>query len=233
LGALPGRAGRDRRRLARREGGPLSIVPEAIERYAEAHTTPPGDLLDRLAEETRAQLSAPEMLTGAIEGRLLQFLVWSLRPRRVLELGTYSGYSAISMAAALPPDGRIDTCEVDETHAAIAEGYVEEAGYGDRVTIHVGPALETIERLEGEFDFAFVDADKVNYVAYYEALLPRLADGGLMAFDNTLWSGRVVDPDDSPATRTILELNDRLASDPDVVVVQLSIRDGITLVRRA
>ena len=102
------------------------------------------------------------MLTGAIEGRLLQFLVWALRPRRVLELGTYSGYSAISMAAALPPGGRIDTCEVDEAHAAVAERYVEEAGCGDRVTIHLGPALETIERLEGEFDFVFVDADKVN-----------------------------------------------------------------------
>jgi caffeoyl-CoA O-methyltransferase len=190
-------------------------------------------LLDRLEQETRAQLSAPEMLTGAIEGRFLQFLVWALQPRRVLELGTYSGYSAISMAAALPPGGRIDTCEVDETHAAVAERYLEEAGYGDRVTIHFGPALEAIARLEGEFDFVFVDADKANYVAYYEVLFPRLAVGGLMAFDNTLWSGRVLDPDDSPGTRAILELNDRLASNPDVVVVQLSVRDGITLVRRA
>ena len=204
-----------------------------MEQYAELHTTPPGDLLARLAEETRAQLDSPEMLTGPIEARFLQFLVYALRPRRVLELGTYSGYSAISMAAALPPGGRIDTCEVDETHAAIAARYVEEAGYDDRVTIHLGPALETIERLEGEFDFVFVDADKVSYLAYYETLLPRLTEGGLMAFDNTLWSGRVVEPDDSPATRAILELNERLASDPAVVVVQLSIRDGITLVRRA
>ena len=204
-----------------------------MEQYAELHTTPPGDLLARLAEETRAQLDSPEMLTGPIEARFLQFLVYALRPRRVLELGTYSGYSAISMAAALPPGGRIDTCEVDETHAAIAARYVEEAGYDDRVTIHIGPALETIERLEGEFDFVFVDADKVGYLAYYERLLPRLTEGGLMAFDNTLWSGRVVEPDDSPATRAILELNERLASDPAVVVVQLSIRDGITLVRRA
>ncbi len=204
-----------------------------MEQYAELHTSPPGDLLARLAEETRAQLESPEMLTGPIEARFLQFLVYALRPRRVLELGTYSGYSAISMAAALPPGGRIDTCEVDETHAAVAARYVEEAGYDDRVTIHLGPALETIERLEGEFDFVFVDADKVSYLAYYETLLPRLAEGGLMAFDNTLWSGRVVEPDDSPATRAILELNERLASDRAVVVVQLSIRDGITLVRRA
>jgi len=209
------------------------VVPEAIERYAEAHTTAPGSLLDRLAAQTRAELSSPQMLTGPIEGRLLQFLVHALGARRVLELGTYSGYSAISMAAALPPGGRIDTCEVEEAHAAVARRFVEEAGYGDRVTIHLGPALETIERLEGEFDFVFVDADKVNYVTYYEVLLPRLAGRGLMAFDNTLWAGRVLEPDDSPATRAILELNDRLASDPTVVAVQLTVRDGITLVRRA
>jgi len=209
------------------------VVPEAIERYAEAHTTAPGSLLDRLAAQTRAELSSPQMLTGPIEGRLLQFLVYALGARRVLELGTYSGYSAISMAAALPPGGHIDTCEVEEAHAAVARRFVEEAGYGDRVTIHLGPALETIERLEGDFDFVFVDADKINYVAYYEVLLPRLAGGGLMAFDNTLWSGGVLEPDDSPATRAILELNDRLASDPTVVAVQLTVRDGITLVRRA
>jgi caffeoyl-CoA O-methyltransferase len=173
------------------------------------------------------------MLTGPIEGRFLQFLVFALGPRRVLEVGTYSGYSAISMAVALPPDGHIDTCEVDETHAAVAERYVEEAGYGDKVTIHVGPALTTLERLRDDYDFVFVDADKANYPTYYDMLLPRLSERGLMVFDNTLWSGRVVDPDGSEATSAILELNDRLASDPAVVAVQLTVRDGITLVRRA
>lgn len=173
------------------------------------------------------------MLTGSIEGRFLQFLVYALRPRRVLELGTYSGYSAVSMAAALPAGGHIHTCEVDETHAAVARRYVAEAGYEDRVTVHLGPALETIADIEGDLDFVFVDADKVNYLAYYESLLPRLAEGGLMAFDNTLWSGRVVEPDDSSATRAILALNERLVSDPAVVAVQLTVRDGITLVRRA
>jgi caffeoyl-CoA O-methyltransferase len=208
------------------------IVPEEIEHYAEAHTTPPDDLLRRLADETRATLQAPQMLTGTIEGRLLEFLVFATRARRVLELGTYSGYSAISMAAALPSDGHIDTCEVDEQHAAVARRYIEESGHGDRITIHIGPALETIARLEGEFDFVFIDADKVNYSAYYEALLPRLTTGGLMAIDNTLWSGKVLEPDDDPGTRAIAELNDRIASDPAVVAVQLTVRDGVTLVRR-
>jgi caffeoyl-CoA O-methyltransferase len=208
------------------------IVPEEIEQYAEDHTTPPDDLLRRLADETRATLQSPQMLTGTIEGRLLEFLVFATRARRVLELGTYSGYSAISMAAALPPDGHIDTCEVDEQHAAVARRYIEESGHGDRITIHIGPALETIARLEGEFDFVFIDADKVNYSAYYEALLPRLTTGGLMAIDNTLWSGKVLEPDDDPGTRAIAELNDRIASDPAVVAVQLTVRDGVTLVRR-
>jgi caffeoyl-CoA O-methyltransferase len=208
------------------------IVPEEIERYAEEHTTAPDELLRRLAEETRATLQSPQMLTGTLEGRLLEFLVFATGASRVLELGTYSGYSAISMAAALPPGGHIDTCEVDEQHAAVARRYIEEAGYADRITIHLGPALETIARLEGEFDFVFIDADKVNYSAYYEALLPRLATGGLMAIDNTLWSGKVLEPDEDPGTRAIAELNDRIARDPEVVAVQLTVRDGVTLVRR-
>jgi caffeoyl-CoA O-methyltransferase len=211
------------------------IVPEEIERYAEEHTTPPGGLLVRLAAETRETLERPEMLTGTIEGRLLEFLVFALRPRRVLEVGTYSGYSAISMASALPAGGHIDTCEVEEAHAEIARRYLEEAGLADRVTVHLGPALETIARLEGELDLAFVDADKPNYPAYYDALLPRLARDGLMVLDNTLWSGRVLAPeeDDTPETRALAALNDRIASDPAVVAVMLTVRDGVTLVRRA
>jgi caffeoyl-CoA O-methyltransferase len=209
------------------------IVPEEIERYAEEHTTPSNDLLRRLAEETRATLQSPQMLTGMIEGRLLEFLVFATKARRVLELGTYSGYSAISMAAALPPGGHIDTCEVDEQHATVARRYIEEAGYADRITVHLGPAIETIARLESAFDFVFIDADKVNYSVYYEALLPRLATGGLMAIDNTLWSGKVLEPDDDPGTRAIAELNDRIARDPAVVAVQLTVRDGVTLVRRS
>jgi caffeoyl-CoA O-methyltransferase len=211
------------------------ILPEEIERYAEEHTTPPGDLLLRLAAETRETLRAPQMLTGTIEGRLLELLVFALRPQRVLEVGTYSGYSAISMAAALPPGGRIDTCEVEEAHADVARRYLEEAGHADRVTIHLGPALETIARLEGDFDLVFVDADKPNYPAYYDALLPRLARGGLMVLDNTLWSGRVLVPEenDPPETRAIAALNDRIAADPAVVAVVLTVRDGVTLLRHA
>jgi caffeoyl-CoA O-methyltransferase len=210
------------------------VVPDELDRYAAEHTTPPGDLLERLAEETRATLVSPQMMTGPIEGRFLQMLVFATGARRILELGTYSGYSSISMAGALPDGGRIDTCEVEERHAAVARRYIEEAGFSDRITVHLGPALETVERLEGPWDLVFIDADKVNYVNYYEAVLPRLAERGLIAADNTLWSGRVLDDaDDSEATRAIRAFNEHVRGDPRVVSVLLTIRDGVTLIRRA
>jgi caffeoyl-CoA O-methyltransferase len=209
------------------------IVPEEIDSYAEAHTTPPAELMAELADETKATLSSPGMLTGTVEGRFLEQLVFALQAKRVLELGTYSGYSSLSMAAALPRGGHIDTCEVSEEHAEVAQRYIDRSPYADRITIHLGPALETIERLGGEWDFVFIDADKENYANYYDALLPGLAPTALMAIDNTLWSGRVLDPaDDSAPTRAIRELNDRIATDDRVVAVQLTVRDGVTLVRR-
>jgi caffeoyl-CoA O-methyltransferase len=173
------------------------------------------------------------MLTGTIEGRFLELLVHGLAARRVLELGTYSGYGTLSMAGGLPPGGRIDTCEIDPQRASVARRYVERAGYVDRVTIHEGPALETIAALEGGFDFVFIDADKENYVKYYEAVLPRLTEHGLIAADNTLWSGRVVDDtNDDENTRAIRAFNDHVAADERVVSVMLTIRDGVTLIRR-
>ena len=208
------------------------LVSEDIEDYAAVHTTPPEALLAELAEETRATLQSPQMLTGTIEGRVLELLVHGLQAERVLELGTYSGYSSLSMAAGLPPDGRIDTCEVEEAHADVARRYIARSPYADRITVHLGPALDTIAQLEGDFDFVFIDADKVNYLNYYEAVLPRLSPKGLIAADNTLWSGRVIDEtDESEDTRAIKEFNDHVRSDPRVTSVMLTVRDGVTLIR--
>ena len=137
------------------------------------------------------------------------------------------------MAARLPADGHIDTCEVEERHAEVARRYIEQAGFSDRITLHLGPALETIERLGGDWDFVFIDADKENYVNYYDAVLPRLSEHGLIAADNTLWSGKVLDDsDDSEGTVAIKAFNERVRSDDRVVSVQLTVRDGITLIRR-
>jgi caffeoyl-CoA O-methyltransferase len=209
------------------------IVPDEIDAYAEQHTTPPEQLMAELAEETEATMSTPEMLVGTVEGRFLELLVFALQAKRVLELGTFTGYSSLAMAAGLPEGGHVDTCEVSAEHAEVARRYHAQSPYGDRITIHMGPALETIERLGGDWDFVFIDADKGNYVNYYEALVPRLKPTGLMAIDNTLSSGRVVDADgESPMTRTIRELNDRIAADDRVIAVLLTVRDGVTLVRR-
>ena len=209
------------------------IVRDEIDDYARTHTTPPTDVLARLAEETRATLECPQMLTGPIEGRFLELLVWGTGARRVLEIGTYSGYSALSMAAGLPPDGTIDTCEIDPRHADVAGRYIAEAGLADRITVHVGPASETVERLPGPWDLVFIDADKAGYRGYYEAVLPKLAERGLIAVDNTLQSGRVVDdPAATPNTRAIVEFNEYLRNDERIVSVLLTVRDGVTLIRR-
>jgi caffeoyl-CoA O-methyltransferase len=209
----------------------VEIVDPEIERYAEERTTPPSELLAALAAETRATLAAPQMLTGPIVGRLLELLVHGTGARRVLEIGTFSGYSALSMAAGLPPDGHVDTCEVDPARAEVARRYIAKSPYADRITVHLGPALESIAALAGEFDFVFIDADKPNYANYVEAVLPRLADRGLIAIDNTLYSGQVLDPQDDN-TRAIAALNDRLASDTRITVVHLTVRDGLALIRR-
>ncbi len=207
------------------------LVDEQVEEYAEAHTTQPTELLTRLAEETRSTMSAPQMLTGTIEGRFLELLVFGTGAKRVLEIGTFTGYSALSMAAALPEDGRIDTLDIEPKHVEVAQRYIAESPDAHKITIHLGPALATIDRLEGDFDLVFIDADKESYATYYEAVLPRLSERGLIAIDNTLWSGRVLDPPDE-TTKTIASLNDKLAADERVVVVQLTVRDGITLIRR-
>jgi caffeoyl-CoA O-methyltransferase len=207
------------------------IVGEELEAYAEAHSTAPDPLLAELAAETKATMAAPQMLTGTIEGRFLELLVAAAGARRVLEIGTFTGYASLSMAAALPPDGHIDTLDIEPRHAEVAQRYFDRSPHGAKITLHLGPALETIGRLEGDFDLVFIDADKENYDAYYEAVLPRLTERGLIAIDNTLWSGKVLDPQDEN-TRAIDALNAKIAADERVVAVQLTVRDGVTLVRR-
>ena len=211
------------------------IVDERVEAYAEEHTSDDGELFRRLEAETREKTTAPQMMVGRIEGRFLEFLVRLTHARRVLELGTFTGYSSLSMARGLPEDGRVITCDVDEETTAIARRYAEEAGLADKIEYRVGPGIETIEQLEGPFDLVFIDADKPNYRNYYEAALPKLASDGLVVADNMLWSGRVVedaDDDDDGSTRAIKEFNEHVRNDPRVEAVLLTVRDGMLLVRK-
>jgi caffeoyl-CoA O-methyltransferase len=204
-----------------------------VNAYAAQSTTSPPNWLAALAEETRATQTSPEMLSGPVVGRLLEMLVWACQARRVLEVGTYTGYSALMMAAALPAGGRITTLELDEARAAFARRHMDASPYGDRIDIGVGPALDIIATLDAPFDLVFIDADKTGYPAYFEAVLPLLADRGLIVFDNMLRGGRVMQSGGDEGTAVIRALNARLAVDERVVAVLLPVRDGITVVRRS
>lgn len=206
----------------------MDLVDPRIEDYAQRLTSPHDPLLAELSAETSSVLGQSAMLTGPVAGRLLELLVWFGRPQRVLEIGTFSGHSALAMAAALPDGGRIDACELNPERAAFAQRWFDRSPYGSKITLHVGPALETIARLEGAFDLVFVDADKPGYVGYYDAVLPRLSERGLIVADNTLEGGEVLD-----GSATITAFNEHVAADPRSVQVLLSVRDGLTLIRRA
>jgi caffeoyl-CoA O-methyltransferase len=208
------------------------IVDPNVEDYAAQHTTPDGELFDRLAAETREKTTAPQMMVGRIEGQFLATLVRLTGARRILELGTFTGYSSISMASALPPDGRVITCDVDPDATAIARRYMDESGHGDKIEIRLGPALETLRGLEGPFDLVFIDADKENYVNYYDAALPLLAADGLLIADNVLWSGRVVGAAGDESTLAIKTFNEHVRGDTRVRSVMLTVRDGMTLVQK-
>ena len=210
----------------------IEIADARVEQYAVAHTTGEPAYFAALAERTRAETDAPEMMVGTLEGRFLAALVALARPQLVLELGTFTGYSALSMAGSLPPGGRIITCDISEEHVAMARRNFAASPHADRIEVRVGPALESIASLDGPFDFVFIDADKAGYLSYYEALLPKLAPEGVIVVDNVLWSGRLLDSsDDSAATQAIREFNDHVAADERVEVVMLTVRDGVSLIR--
>jgi caffeoyl-CoA O-methyltransferase len=209
----------------------MDIVDKDLERYAFEHTAAEPELLRKLSEETHAKMQMPQMLTGRLEGRLLKFFAQSLGARRVLEIGTFTGYSALSMAEGMPPDGKLITCEIEPAHAAMAQRYFDASPHGKKIEIRMGPALSTLEGLRGPFDLAFIDADKENYPLYYEKAIDLIRPGGLLLVDNTLWSGMVLKPRDRE-TLAIDAVNKRIVADERVENVLLTVRDGLQLVRK-
>jgi len=208
--------------------GAAMDIDERLQDYAEQVSSPHDPLLAELSAETHRSLGSGQMLTGPVAGRLLELLVWAARPRRVLEIGTFSGHATLSMAAALPADGQIDTCELDPERAAVAQAHIDRSPWAHQITVHVGPAGTTIAELTGPFDFVFMDAEKDGYIGYYEAVLPRLSQHGLIVADNTLHGGRVFAKGDPVAA-----FNDHVAADPRSSQVLLTVRDGMTLIRHA
>lgn len=210
----------------------MSIVPEAVHDYAFAHSTPQAANLQQVEAWTRAHREDHGMLTGRLEGGLLRLLVALSGARRIVEVGTFTGYSALSMAQALPEDGQLFTCELDPDNAQAARRHFAADPHGHKITLLEGPGLASLARLQGPFDLAFVDADKENYPNYLDALLPLMRTGGLLAFDNALWSGSVAMPDDQRETTVCIRvLNRRLREHTGLDNVLLTVRDGLHLAR--
>jgi predicted O-methyltransferase YrrM len=212
-------------------------LDERLQQYVLSHGVRESPLLARLREET-SRLEQARMQISPEQGQLMALLVELIGARRAIEVGTFTGYSALCVAGALPEDGRLIACDLSEEWTGIARRYWAEAGLAERIELRLGPAGESLERLLRDgggdaFDFAFVDADKTGYLGYYEQLLRLVRPGGLIAFDNTLWSGRVADPAaDDPDTRALREINERLLGDERVSLSLIPIGDGLSLARR-
>jgi predicted O-methyltransferase YrrM len=202
-------------------------IPDEVEAYSERFTTAGRlDLFDRLGAETRETQTAPQMMVGVVEGAFLSFLVAFAQAKRVVEVGTFTGWSTIAMARALPPGGSIVTCDINEETTTVARRYAEEAGVADRVDFRLGPAVETLATLEGPFDFAFIDCVKTEYEAYLDALLPKLERGAVIVCDNLLWKGRVAAGDHDAPTDALRAFNQRIATDERLVTNILPVGDG-------
>ncbi len=210
----------------------LTLVPEKIEEYAGAHTTPLPELLEELVAVTQEKMGGLSMmLSGQTEGTFLQMLAAAMGAKRILEIGMFTGFSAQMMAAALPEDGELITCDVNPQAIEIAKSFFARSPHGHKIAVREGPALETLKTLAPPFDLVFIDADKENYTNYYEASLPLLGSNGVIAVDNALWSGNVLDPKDESG-KAIVAFNDRVQADERVTNVMLTVRDGLTLIRK-
>lgn len=207
-------------------------MDDALDDYIRTHTTPERPELYRLWRATNTQLVRGRMASGHVQGQLLRMLVGMVRPRRILEVGTFSGYSALAMAAALPPGGELYTFEVNDEMEDFARGWFDASPYGSRIRFTVGDALTLVPALGLDFDIVFIDGDKRQYADYYAMAKHHLAPGGYIVADNTLWDGHVVDPayDRDAQTQGIRRFNDLVVADSEVECVILPLRDGLTLI---
>ena len=207
------------------------VLPE-VEAYAEAHSHTESDICRRLREETNRTMDVPQMVVGPLEGAFLKVMAMSVGAKRILEIGTFTGYSALCFAESLPDDGEVLTCDIDPESTALAQQYWAESPHGSKITLRLAPALETLSNVDGPFDLIFIDADKVNYVNYFQQALKLIAPTGVILIDNVLWSGDVLKmPPNDSTTEAIQELNRLVHAEPQVFAVLLTIRDGVFLIK--
>lgn len=210
-------------------------MTEELEEYIKAHIDPEGEYLHELWRDTQLRLMYGQMASGHVQGRLLKMLVGMIRPQRVLELGTFSGYSALSMAEGLEDGAQLHTFEIFDEQEDFLRPWFEKSRYADKIFLHIGDALQLVPQMDETWDLVFIDADKRQYVEYYEMVLPRLREGGYIIADNTLWYGRVIETNTRESdhqTLGIKAFNDLVAGDDRVEKVIVPVRDGLTLIRK-
>ena len=208
----------------------ISLLPEEIERYVENHSMEQDNLAKGLREETYSKTQSPQMMSGHIVGNFLSFLIKIIGAKKVLEIGTFTGYSALMMASSLPEEGKLITCDRDKKSTQIAKKFWAKSVYGKKIELKLGPALQTISKLEDKFDFVFIDADKENYENYLNAILPMLSKKGVIVVDNVLWSGKVLSPSDVQS-QGMDKFNKRVQADDNLWNIMLTIRDGLMLIK--
>lgn len=213
----------------------MDFIDASLLAYCEDHTSTEDDLLKRITRETSAKILKPRMISGNLQGKMLELFVRMKQPKTILEIGTYTGYSGICLARGLGQDGKLITIDINDELETMVRGFFEESGLSGRIDYLLGNALEIIPTLPGPFDMVFVDADKINYIKYYELIIDKLSSGGIILADNVLWSGKVVVEDGQKIdkdTQAILDFNKLIQDDPRVENVLLPIRDGVMMARK-
>lgn len=210
------------------------MINKKIEEYAEEHSSPEDDVLYDLNRKTHLNVVRPKMLSGHLQGRLLQMISEMLKPQRILEIGTYTAYSTICLGRGLAGDGKIITIEKNPELETMIRDYIAKAGLKDKTILEIGDAMQILPRLEGSFDLAFIDADKENYIAYYDMIKPKIRNGGYILADNALWYGKVIDPaqETDHETAGITAFNEYVQEDTDVENLLLPFRDGIMIMKK-
>jgi caffeoyl-CoA O-methyltransferase len=212
----------------------MTMIDPRLEEYTEGHTSPESSLLYELRRKTYLHTPYPRMISGPVQGRFLQMISRMISPCCILEIGTFTGYSAICLAQGLAGEGKLHTIEADGAYADIALEYFRRAGLEKRILLHAGNALEIIPQLDETFDLVFIDADKEHYLDYYNLVFDKVRKGGIILADNTLWDGRVLEGEKAkdPETAGIIRFNEEIQGDPRVENVLLSLRDGLTVIRK-
>ena len=210
----------------------MEITPLEIQEYCEAHTSAESNLLKTINRDTHAQVLMPRMLSGQMQGRVLAFISQMIKPERILEIGTYTGYSALCLAEGLTKTGQLTTIDINEELETRVRNHFTQSVYSSQIDFKIGNALEIIPTLPHSFDLVFIDADKINYSKYYDLVFDKVKPGGFILADNVLWSGKILAPNPDKDTRAILEFKKKVAKDGRVENVLLPIRDGIMVVRK-